>query len=66
MLETFYSTGMRLGELAGMDLGDLDLLDGQVRVVGKGRKERIVPLGLALYWCSGGTWRSGRTSSRTP
>jgi len=45
MLELFYSTGMRLSELAGLDLTSLDLLSDQVKVRGKGRKERIVPVG---------------------
>ncbi len=45
MLELFYSTGMRLSELAGLGWADLDLLSDQVRVRGKGRKERIVPVG---------------------
>lgn len=45
MLELFYSTGIRLSELAGLDLGAVDLLSDQIRVMGKGRKERIVPVG---------------------
>jgi integrase/recombinase XerC len=45
MLELFYSTGMRLSELAGLDLRALDLIADQVRVMGKGRKERIIPVG---------------------
>ena len=45
MLELFYSSGLRLSELAGLDLPDLDLLSDQVKVRGKGRKERIVPVG---------------------
>lgn len=45
MLELFYSSGLRLSELRGVDLGDLDLVSQQVKVRGKGRKERIVPLG---------------------
>lgn len=45
MLELFYSTGMRLSELAGLSLGDVDLLADQAKVLGKGRKERIVPVG---------------------
>ncbi len=45
MLELFYSTGMRLSELAGLDLSAVDLLSDQVKVRGKGRKERIVPIG---------------------
>lgn len=45
MLELFYSSGLRLSEMRGIDLGDLDLVSQQVKVRGKGRKERIVPLG---------------------
>jgi integrase/recombinase XerC len=45
MLELFYSSGLRLSELAGADVADLDLLGDQLKVRGKGRKERIVPVG---------------------
>jgi len=45
MLELFYSTGMRLSELAGLNDPDLDLVSDQVKVRGKGKKERIVPVG---------------------
>jgi integrase/recombinase XerC len=45
MLELFYSTGMRLAELAGLNDADLDLVSDQVKVRGKGKKERIVPVG---------------------
>ncbi|MBA3919370.1 MAG: tyrosine recombinase XerC [Gemmatimonas sp.] len=45
MLELFYSSGLRLSELRGVDLTDLDLVSQQVKVRGKGRKERIVPVG---------------------
>lgn len=45
MLELFYSSGLRLSELAGLDLGGLDLAAGLVRVLGKGRKTREVPVG---------------------
>jgi len=45
MLELFYATGMRLAELAGLSDADLDLVSDQVKVRGKGKKERIVPLG---------------------
>jgi integrase/recombinase XerC len=45
MLELFYSTGMRLAELAGLNDRDLDLVSDQVKVRGKGKKERIIPVG---------------------
>ena len=45
ILEMFYSTGMRLSELAGLNDADVDLVSDQVKVRGKGKKERIVPLG---------------------
>ncbi|MEO7713582.1 MAG: tyrosine recombinase XerC [Gemmatimonadaceae bacterium] len=45
MLELFYSTGMRLSELQGLSPGDMDLVSQQVKVRGKGRKERIIPVG---------------------
>lgn len=45
IMELFYSSGLRLSELADLDLGDLDLPDRTVRVLGKGRKTRIVPVG---------------------
>jgi len=47
ILETFYATGMRLSELHQLDMADLDLVADQVKLRGKGRKERIVPLGRA-------------------
>lgn len=45
MLELFYSSGLRLSELTGLHWNDLDLDDGLVRVLGKGSKTRIVPVG---------------------
>lgn len=44
ILETLYGTGIRISELVGMSLRDLDLHDGYLRVIGKGDKERIVPV----------------------
>ena len=49
LLEMIYGLGLRLAEVVGLDLGDLDIPSGRVRVLGKGAKERILPLdGLAL------------------
>jgi integrase/recombinase XerC len=49
ILELFYSSGLRLAELVGLDVGDVDLKDRTVRVTGKGSKARILPVGrLAL------------------
>jgi len=45
MLELLYSTGIRAAELAGLAVRDVDLVGGTLRVRGKGRKERIVPVG---------------------
>jgi len=44
MLELFYASGLRLSELTGLDLDDLNLSARMVRVLGKGRKERLVPM----------------------
>lgn len=45
IMELFYSSGLRLSELVGLDASDLDLADRTVRVTGKGGKSRIVPVG---------------------
>jgi integrase/recombinase XerC len=65
VLELLYSSGLRLAELVGLDLVDLDLKDRTVRVLGKGRKSRIIPVGkkavLAL-----GRWLRERSSLVKP
>jgi integrase/recombinase XerC len=56
ILEVFYSTGIRLSELVGLDVGDIDGQKGLIKVTGKGRKQRIIPIGreaigaLHDYW----------------
>ncbi len=45
MFETFYSTGMRVSEIEGMDMDDIDFQHQMIRVLGKGSRERMVPVG---------------------
>ncbi|MGZ4190204.1 MAG: tyrosine recombinase XerC, partial [Actinomycetota bacterium] len=45
ILEVLYGAGVRVGELTALDLEDVDFASGRLRVLGKGRKERLVPLG---------------------
>ncbi len=45
ILETLYASGVRVSELVGLDVGDLDLRRGEMRVIGKGDKERVALLG---------------------
>ena len=46
IMELFYSSGLRLSELAALDVADVDLFTESIRVLGKGRKERVCPVGL--------------------
>lgn len=59
MVEVLYATGIRVGELCGLDVDDVDAERRLLRVTGKGRKERVVPFGLPARhaidaWLSGG------------
>jgi len=45
ILETFYSTGVRISELAGLSIDNIDFIGAVVKVFGKGKKERMVPIG---------------------
>lgn len=51
MFETAYSCGARLNEIRMLDIKDCDFIHGELRLMGKGRKERIVPIGQhAVFW----------------
>jgi len=45
VMETLYSTGIRVSELVGLDEGSIDFIAGMIKVQGKGKKERLVPIG---------------------
>lgn len=60
IVEVLYASGMRVSELVALDLGDVDLKTGEVRVIGKGNKERIVLLGTPAVGALGAYIRWGR------
>lgn len=61
MMELMYSSGLRLAELVSLDLGDIQFTERQVRVLGKGNKERVLPVGrMALDWLA--KWLAVRDS----
>ncbi len=60
VLELLYATGIRVGELCGLDVDDLDHERRVVRVLGKGRKERSVPYGVPAERALGAWLRHGR------
>jgi integrase/recombinase XerD len=60
MLELLYATGLRVSELCGLPLANLDLSSGVVRVTGKGRKQRLVPVGRAALAAVEAYLRDGR------
>ena len=65
ILELAYSSGLRLSELAGLDVARVDFATGEARVVGKGAKERIVPVGRAALDALR-TWLAARAAIARP
>jgi integrase/recombinase XerC len=61
IMELFYSSGLRLAELTGLDMGAVDFADCTVRVLGKGNKMRIVPVGRKAL-AALETWLAARSS----
>ncbi len=47
MIELLYATGLRVSELCGLGIGDLNLEMGVIRATGKGKKQRMIPVGKA-------------------
>ena len=66
VLELLYGTGIRVGELCGLDVDDLDDQRRVVRVLGKGRKERVVPFGVPAQRALDGWRRGGRPALARP
>ncbi|MCW1250450.1 tyrosine recombinase XerC [Acaricomes phytoseiuli] len=65
MAELLYAAGLRVGELAALDIDDLDLERRTVRVLGKGNKERVVPFGIPAARALENWIRTGRLALRT-
>lgn len=68
MLELLYASGLRISELVGLDVDDLDLVERSVTVTGKGSKQRVVPFGAEAADCLDAWLVRGRpaTTPRTP
>ncbi len=64
LLELLYGTGIRISEAVGLDLQDLDLEDATMRVLGKGSKERVVPVGRGARVAVEAYLRDGRLALR--
>jgi integrase/recombinase XerD len=66
ILEMLYATGVRISELVGLDRPDLDLEDGVARVLGKGSKERVVPVGRSAREAVNDYLANGRPELERP
>src|SRR2546423_3538702 len=66
IMELFYSSGLRLSELAALDVADVDLYTESVRVFGKGRKERVCPVGLPALEAISRYRATGKVPTATP
>lgn len=66
MVETLYATGIRVGELVGLDLDDIDMMRRTLRVLGKGGRERTVPFGLPAERALSDWLAEGRPALVTP
>lgn len=62
MAELLYATGIRVGELTGINVGDVDVNERTVRVLGKGAKERVVPFGVPAQRALAAWFERGRPS----
>lgn len=66
ILETLYATGIRVGELVGLDVDDIDMTRRTVRVLGKGGRERTVPFGVPAERALAGWLAEGRPALSSP
>jgi integrase/recombinase XerC len=66
IMELLYATGIRVGELCGLDIGDLDQERRTIRVLGKGGRERTVPVGVPAVRAVTGWCREGRPVLAVP
>jgi integrase/recombinase XerC len=62
MVETLYGSGIRVSELVGLDIGDVDQNRNTLRVIGKGNKERVVPIGVPALNAINSWLKEGRTA----
>src|SRR5258708_36965363 len=66
IMELLYATGIRVSELCGLDIDDIDDSRRTIAVMGKGAKERVVPVGIPAMRAVDRWRRSGRASVATP